>query len=110
MSFIPVTSLETNVGATRRLLGAGRISVSLSWLGSLSFESSFSDSLAANISRFPKTEPLIELVALCEIPDIGVCGGVVMGRQGGWAEFTAVTEGTEPRVGVGLLITLEPGV
>ena len=45
--------------------------------------------------------PLIELVALCETPDIGVCGGVVAGKD----EFVAVTEGTEPNVGVGLLIT-----
>lgn len=47
--------------------------------------------------------PLTELVALCETPDIGVCGGVVAGK----AEFIAVTEGTAPNVGVGLLITLE---
>jgi hypothetical protein len=76
----------------------------------LSPESSFSDSLIAKMSRFPKTLLLIELAALCEIPDIGVGGGVVRGRIGGCAEFVAVTEGTEPRVGVGLLITLEPGV
>jgi len=47
----------------------------------------------------------MELVALCETPDMGVCGGVVKGRVGGWAEFAAVTSGTEPRVGVGLFMT-----
>ena len=30
---------------------------------------------------------------------------MVNGRAGGWAEFVAVTSGTEPRVGVGLFIT-----
>jgi hypothetical protein len=48
----------------------------------------------------------MELVALCETPDMGVCGGVVKGRVGGWAEFAAVTSGTEPRVGVGLFMTV----
>ena len=33
-----------------------------------------------------------------------------MGTAGGCAELAAVTDGTEPRVGVGLLITLELGV
>ena len=38
---------------------------------------------------------------------MGVCGGdVVKGRVGGCGELAAVTRGTEPSVGVGLLITL----
>ncbi len=36
---------------------------------------------------------------------IGVCGGVVSGSPTGGAEFVAVTSGTWPRVGVGLLPT-----
>lgn len=48
---------------------------------------------------------------------MGVCGGVLSGRpacgNGGGAEFVAVTDGTEPSVGVGLFMTvqleLEPG-
>lgn len=42
---------------------------------------------------------------LCETEDIGVCGGVLRGRVGGCAEWVAVTRGTDPSVGVGLLIT-----
>lgn len=42
---------------------------------------------------------------------MGVRGGVLSGRPACWkgagAEFVAVTEGTEPRVGVGLFMTLE---
>lgn len=52
------------------------------------------------ISRFPKTLPLMELVALWD--DMGVSGGVLKG----WLEFVAVTEGTVPRIGVGLFTTL----
>lgn len=50
-------------------------------------------------SRLPRTLPLIELAALCE--DMGVSGGVLKG----WLEFVAVTEGTVPRIGVGLFTT-----
>jgi hypothetical protein len=57
------------------------------------------------MSRLPRKLLLMELVALCETPDMGVCGGVVKGRVGGWVEFAAVTSGTEPRVGVGLFMT-----
>lgn len=35
----------------------------------------------------------------------GVCGGVVSGSAEGCAECVAVTSGTDPRVGVGLLTT-----
>lgn len=45
----------------------------------------------------------MELAALWETMDIGVCGGVVAGRL----EFVAVTDGTAPIVGVGLLTTPE---
>lgn len=38
---------------------------------------------------------------------MGVCGGVVSGSVGGWAEWVAVTSGTDPSVGVGLLMSLE---
>ena len=62
------------------------------------------------MSRFPNTLPLIELVALWEIPDTGVCGGVVRGKPAGWPELVAVTLGTEPRVGVGLFIGAGAGV
>lgn len=55
----------------------------------------------------PLALPLV--LALGGIAERGVCGGVVSGRAGGWAEFVAVTNGTEPRVGVGLFITgVEP--
>lgn len=56
------------------------------------------------MSRLPSTLPLTELAALCDAPDIGVCGGVV---NGGGPEFVAVTDGTEPRMGVGLFTTVE---
>jgi hypothetical protein len=36
---------------------------------------------------------------------MGVCGGVVRGSVGGCAECVAVTDGTVPSVGVGLLTT-----
>ena len=39
---------------------------------------------------------------------MGVCGGVVSGRVGGCAECVAVTSGTDPSVGVGLLMSLDP--
>jgi hypothetical protein len=59
--------------------------------------SSFSDSL-----RLPRTV----LPSLWETVDIGVSGGVVSGRvAGGCAECVAVTSGTDPSVGVGLLTT-----
>lgn len=45
------------------------------------------------------------LVPLWETADIGVCGGVVSGRVGGCDECVAVTNGTDPSVGVGLLTT-----
>lgn len=48
---------------------------------------------------------LTELVPLCETADMGVCGGVDSGSVGGCDELVAVTSGTEPRVGVGLLTT-----
>jgi hypothetical protein len=76
----------------------------------VSFESSLSDSLAAPISLFPRTLPLIELVALWDTPDTGVCGGVVNGNPEGWLEFVAATSGTEPSVGVGLFIGAGAGV
>lgn len=80
----------------------------MSWFGSLA--SSFSDSLAAPMSRLPSTLPLIELCALWDTPETGVWGGVVKGRAGGGAELVAVTRGTVPKVGVGLLTTvLEDG-
>lgn len=59
------------------------------------------------MSRLPRTLPLTELLALWDTPDdIGVCGGVVRGRVGGCAELAAVTRGTDPNVGVGLLMTV----
>lgn len=85
---------EIRVGATRRFLGCWTT------LGSASLFSSFSNS-----PRFPNT--LLDGVAVCGALEIGVCGGVVSGRgsAGGCAEFVAVTEGTVPSVGVGLLTT-----
>jgi hypothetical protein len=78
----------TNVGAIRLFLTL--LSSSLS--------------LVPLISRLPSTLPLIELVALCPpVMLIGVCGGVVNGKPTGGAELVAVTSGTWPRVGVGLL-------
>jgi hypothetical protein len=78
----------TNVGAIRLFLTL--LSSSLS--------------LVPLISRLPSTLPLIELVALCPPAMlIGVCGGVVNGKPTGGAELVAVTSGTWPRVGVGLL-------
>ena len=60
------------------------------------------------MSRLPRTLPPTELGLLWEMVDKGVCGGVgvVIGRVGGCEELVAVTRGTEPSVGVGLLITL----
>ena len=71
---------------------------------STSLFSSFSNS-----PRFPKTLPLV--VVLCGALEIGVCGGVVSGRGSvdGCAECVAVTDGTVPRVGVGLF-TIPAGV
>lgn len=48
---------------------------------------------------------LTEVVPLCDTADMGVCGGVLKGRVWGWDEFVAVTSGTAPKVGVGLLTT-----
>ena len=56
------------------------------------------------MSRFPSTLPLTELGRLLIIPD-GVCGGVVQGKPLN-DEFGAVTLGTFPSVGVGLLPTI----
>jgi hypothetical protein len=71
--------LETRVGAILRFFGAEE-------------PSSFSDSDSP--TRFPSTEE-------------GVSGGVVRGRAAGAAELTAVTRGTAPKMGVGLLFTVE---
>lgn len=49
---------------------------------------------------------LLKLVVFPREPGRGVCGGVVSGSVGGCAECVAVTDGTEPRVGVGLFTTL----
>jgi hypothetical protein len=73
---------------------------------SLALVSSFSDSLAAPISRLPSIVLLNELVLLCEMPGMGVRGGVVRGRTWGCDELVAVTSGTVPSVGVGLLMTV----
>lgn len=51
----------------------------------------------------PRT--LLLLLPDCDTADRGVCGGVVSGKGDGCAELAAVTSGTEPRVGVGLLTT-----
>jgi hypothetical protein len=56
----------------------------------------------------PRTLPLTELVALWP-PAIGVCGGVGCGKPTKPDEFIAVTIGTWPRVGVGLLVTAGVG-
>jgi hypothetical protein len=84
-----IIELLTSVGAILRFLTC---------------PSSFSLSLAAPTSLFPKTLPLIELVALCP-PAMGVCGGVGCGKPTGPAEFVAVTMGTWLNVGVGLFVT-----
>lgn len=88
---------DTSVGATRRFFDCWE-----SWL----LLSSFSDSLAAFVSRLPRTLPLAEFGPLCDMAEIGVSGGVLNGSAGGWEELAAVTSGTEPKVGVGLLTTL----
>jgi hypothetical protein len=92
--------VETSVGATRRFFGCCAVP------DSASLQSSFSASLAVRISRFPNTLLLV-LVVLAAPPvgpaDMGVCGGVVRGSAEGWAECVAVTSGTDPSVGVGLL-------
>lgn len=87
---------EIRVGATRRFFGC-----CVAVVDSGPLLSSFSDSLVAGASRLPRTLPVNEVAVF----GIGVCGGVVMGRPEGCEECVAVTEGTEPRVGVGLLIT-----
>lgn len=67
--------------------------------------SSFSDSLAALASLLPRILPLTELVALWVYPDMGVCGGVVVGKPTE-AELVAATLGTLPNVGVGLVMMI----
>lgn len=92
--------VETSVGATLRFFGC--------WVGvdSGALLSSFSDSLAVRVSRFPSTL-LVVLVLNPAWVGVGrgVCGGVVSGSADGCAECVAVTNGTQPRVGVGLLTT-----
>lgn len=88
---------EISVGAIRRFFGCCVAAVD-----SEPLLSSFSDSLVAGASRLPRTLPIDGITVFGR----GVCGGVVRGREEGCAEFVAVTEGTEPRVGVGLLITV----
>lgn len=91
---------ETSVGAIRRFFGC--------WAGAASgpLLSSFSDSLAVLMSRLPRTVPVSVLVPPCELGiGRGVCGGVVRGSDEGCAECAAVTDGTDPRVGVGLFTT-----
>jgi hypothetical protein len=87
---------EIRVGATRRFFGC-----CVTVVDSEPLLSSFSDSLVAGASRLPRTLPVVEEAVFGK----GVCGGVVRGRPEGCEECVAVTEGTEPRVGVGLLIT-----
>lgn len=84
------------VGAIRRFFGC---CVASGASGAL--PSPFSGSVVAGVSRFPRTVPENELVVLGR----GVWGGVVRGRVDGGAELVAVTDGTAPRVGVGLLTT-----
>ena len=84
------------VGATRRLFGG---------CCNASFGSSLLPSLSDSLARFPKTLVPAVVVPFCGGPEIGVCGGVVIGSVGGCAEFVAVTDGTVPRVGVGLFTT-----
>jgi hypothetical protein len=91
---------ETRVGAIRLFLDCCW-NLSLVW----SLVSSFSDSLAALKSRFPRKL----LLVLYDTTDMGVSGGVVKERLDGWLGFAAVTSGTEPRVGVGLLMTVPAG-
>ena len=87
---------EISVGAIRRFFGC-----CVAAIDSEPLPSSLSDSLVAGASRLPRTLPIDGITVFRR----GVCGGVVRGRVEGWAECVAVTEGTEPRVGVGLLIT-----
>lgn len=91
---------EIRVGATRRLFGG----CCTAEFGS-SFPSSFSASFEGRASRLPKT--LLPAVAgpFGGALEIGVCGGVVSGSADGCAECVAVTDGTVPSVGVGLLTT-----
>lgn len=91
-------AVEIRVGATRRFLGCWAT------IGSASLFSSFSNS-----PRFPNT--LLDGAAVCGALEFGVCGGVVSGRGSGCgcAECVAVTEGTVPSVGVGLLTTPPEG-
>jgi hypothetical protein len=88
---------EMRVGAIRRFFGCWPV-VSGPLL------SSFSDSLVVRASRLPRTLTVVPAPP-CEGVGNGVCGGVVSGRAEGCAEFAAVTEGTEPSVGVGLFTT-----
>lgn len=93
---VPAVPAEIRVGAIRRFFGC-----CVAVVDSGPLPSSFSDSLVAGASRLPSTLPIDGAAAF----GIGVCGGVVRGRPEGCEECVAVTEGTEPRVGVGLLIT-----
>lgn len=93
---VGLSPAETSVGATRRFFGCS---------ASCPLLSSFSVSLAGRASRLPRTLPLTEFGPLCDTVDIGVWGGVLNGRAGGWEELAAVTSGTAPKVGVGLLTT-----
>jgi hypothetical protein len=65
-------TLDIKVGAIRFLFGAGADSPSDSRETAFSHGSSFSDSLIPPKSLLPRTLPLTELAALCEIADIGV--------------------------------------
>jgi hypothetical protein len=81
------------VGATRRFLGC--------------CVKGFSDSLFSSFSNSPRFPSTLPELAVWEALGIGVWGGVVSGRGSvdGCAECAAVTDGTDPRVGVGLLTT-----
>jgi hypothetical protein len=94
---VPVVPAEIRIGAIRRFFGC-----CVAVAESEPLLSSFSDSLVAGASRLPSTLPIDGVAALGR----GVCGGVVRGRPEGCAECVAVTEGTEPSVGVGLLMTV----
>ena len=60
-------------------------------------------------SRLPRAlTPLTELVVLM-FPDMGVCGGVVIGTPPAMLELAADRLGTLPMDGVGLLTTMVGG-
>lgn len=91
---------EIRVGATRRLFG-GCCNAEFG----CSLLSSFSASLEGPASRFPRTLLPVVVGPFGGTLEIGVCGGVVSGSVDGCAECVAVTDGTVPSVGVGLLTT-----